>query len=256
MTVTLLHLVFVCCAGLAAGLVNALAGGGTLVSFPILTAIGLPPVAANVTNTVALCPGFIGGILAQRNDLRGQSGRLWRLLPVGIVGGVIGGVLLLTTAERVFRALVPLLILMACGLLAAQNRIRVWLTRRGMHAGGHASHELLATIPVGLGAIYGGYFGAGLGVILLATLGLVIDDSLVRINALKQAIALAVNFAAAIYFLFSGEVVWTAALVMAAGSIVGGSIGGRLAQRVPTEVLRGAVITIGVSVAIVYLVKQ
>jgi len=241
-------------AALAAGFVNAIAGGGTLISFPVLTAVGIPAVAANVTNTVALCPGMLGGIFAQRRDLEGQSKRLWMTLPIGALGGIAGGILLIKSGEQAFRALIPYLILLATTLLATQDWIRRWLmTHEGHHQRQHSVWHV--SLPVGVGAIYGGYFGAGLGVILLAVLGLVLEDTLTRLNALKQTIALAVNFSAAIYFLFSGQVLWTVALVMAVGALTGGSIGGRLAGRIRPSTLRAIVVVLGYVVAVVYLVK-
>ena len=248
-----LQLGLVALAGLAAGLVNAIAGGGTLLSFPALTAIGVPAIAANVTNTVALWPGMVGGIVAQRRDFDGQARRLWILLPIGALGGIAGGILLLYTGERAFRVVVPYLILAAAALLAAQDRLRAWLIRHPHHD--RAGSALQLALPVAAGAVYGGYFGAGLGVVLLAVLGLVLDDSLTRLNAMKQAIALAANLAAAIFFVGSGEVDWPIAAVMAAGAIVGGSIGGRLAGRIPPARLRAVVVTVAVIVAGVYLVK-
>jgi uncharacterized membrane protein YfcA len=195
-----------------------------------------------------------GGIVAQRRDFAGQRRRLWIAVPVGVVGGLLGGLLLLRTGESTFRALVPYLILAAAGLLALQDRLRAWLvTHPSHHAGGESPSRLV--LPVAAGAIYGGYFGAGLGVILLAVLGLILDDTLTRLNALKQAIALAANLAAAVFFLFSGQIDWPIALIMAAGAIVGGSIGGRLAGRIPPARLRAVVVTIAVVVAAVYLVK-
>lgn len=241
-------------AALCAGMVNAIAGGGTLISFPVMTAVGIPAVAANMTNTVALCPGMVGGIFAQRRDLRGQQARLWLVLPIGAVGGVIGGILLLKTDEHAFRRLVPYLILIATMLLALQDRLRTWLLQHPSHRAA-ASGAWSVAVPVGVGAVYGGYFGAGLGVILLAVLGLILDDTLTRLNALKQTIALAVNFSAAIYFMFSGRVIWTAAIVMAVGALAGGSIGGRLAGRIRPATLRAIVVTLGFTVAIVYFVK-
>ena len=241
-------------AGMAAGVVNALAGGGTLISFPMLTAVGVPAVAANVTNTVALCPGIMGGIFAQRRDLEGQGRRLWLALPIGMLGGIAGGLLLLHSGEQAFRSLIPYLILLASGLLAAQDWIRSWLVRHPHHSTRPASPAQV-TLPVGLAAIYGGYFGAGLGVILLAVLGLTLDDTLARLNALKQAIALAVNLAAAILFLFSGQMVWSAALIMAAGALIGGSLGGRLFKAVDPATLRWVIVGVGVVVALVYLVR-
>ena len=242
-------------AAAAAGAVNALAGGGTLITFPVLIALGVPSVAANVTNTVALCPGYIGATLAQRRDLRGQRARLWLFVPAAVVGGLAGGVLLLHTGEKVFRELVPYLILLASGLLAVQEPLRALVVRHLRHPGLKARVAGLAALPVALAAVYGGYFGAGLSVIVLAALGLMLDDSLTRLNALKQAIAFAVNVAAAFYFLFSGRVVWSMALVMAACALVGGALGGRLAGRVKPATLRWTVVAIGVVVAGVYLFR-
>src|SRR5688572_853433 len=169
--------VFVGFAAIAAGVVNALAGGGTLITFPALTFLGIPAIAANVTNTVALCPGYFGGTLAQWKDLQGQTQRLWIVIPASIVGGVIGGFLLLQTGERLFRELVPYLILLASVLLAIQDPVRAWLVRR-MGEGHGARLEKTAWLPVGLASIYGGYFGAGLSVIVLSALGLTLEDSL------------------------------------------------------------------------------
>ena len=242
-------------AAIAGGAVNALAGGGTLITFPMLTAVGIPAVAANVTNTVALCPGYLGATFAQWNDLKDQQQRLWLLVPVSVVGGLIGGILLLNTGEKVFRAMVPFLILLASGLLAVQDPLRAWLVRRSSQSGSGAMSPTGVVLPVGLAAIYGGYFGAGLSVIVLAVLGLVLDDSLTRLNALKQAVAFSVNIAAAIFFLFSGQVVWLAALVMAVGALIGGVLGGKLAGRIKPSTLRRVVVIIGVIVSILYLVR-
>lgn len=244
--------------GLAAvlgGAVNALAGGGTLITFPMLTAVGIPAVAANVTNTVALCPGYLGGTFAQLKDLRGHNRRLWLLAPAGVAGGIAGGILLLNTGEQAFRLMMPYLILLAAGLLAVQEPMRKWLTRRAEQNGSGPAHEAWSVLPVAIASIYGGYFGAGLSVIVLAVLGLVIDDSLTRLNALKQVIAFSVNIAAAIFFLFSGQVVWTVMLIMAAGSLAGGALGGRLAGKIKPSVLRAMVVGIGVVVGVIYLVR-
>lgn len=250
-----LEFVLVGLAAIAAGAVNALAGGGTLISFPTLIAIGIPAVAANVTNTVALCPGYLGATLAQSGDLRGQRERLWLFLPAGALGGIIGGAVLLSTGERVFRALVPFLILLAAGLIAVQEPVRAWVAHRTAQRGAPPTSERWAALPVGLAAIYGGYFGAGVSVIVLAVLGLVLDDSLTRLNVLKQAIALSINIAAAIFFVFSGQVVWPIAVVMAGGALIGGALGGRLAGQVKPATLRWIVVTIGVTVAMIYLVR-
>ena len=241
-------------AAVAAGAVNALAGGGTLITFPILTFLGIPAVTANVTNTVALSPGYLGGTLSQWNDLRGQQKRLWLIIPAGIVGGVVGGYLLLQTGERLFRELVPYLILLASVLLAIQEPVRAWLVHR-IGEGHGARLEKMAWLPVGLASIYGGYFGAGLSVIVLSALGLTLEDSLTRLNALKQAVAFAVNVATAVFFLFSGQVIWSAALVMAVGALIGGILGGKLAGRIKPSTLRWTVVVIGLVISIIYFVR-
>ena len=240
-------------AAVAGGAVNALAGGGTLITFPMLTAVGIPAVAANITNTVALCPGYLGATIAQTKDLRGQGPGLWRLLPASVLGGILGGILLLKTGEQVFRALVPFLILFATLLIAVQNYLRSWLTHRSdKRISPGNTWSLLLVIPA---AVYGGYFGAGVSVIVLAVLGLVLDDSLTRLNALKQATAFSINMAAAIFFLFSGQVVWSAAVVMAIGALAGGVLGGKLAGRIQEVVLRRVIVTIGIAVSLIYLMR-
>jgi uncharacterized membrane protein YfcA len=242
-------------AAVGAGAVNALAGGGTLITFPTLVALGFPAIAANVTNTVALVPGYFGATMAQMNDIRGQVKRLWWAVPAGVIGGLLGGILLLNTGEKVFRTLVPFLILLASGLLAVQDPVRAWLLRRAARAGTKHTAESWSALPVGLAGIYGGYFGAGLSVIVLAVLGLTLDDNLTRLNALKQAIAFSVNIAAAILFVFSGQVVWTVALVMAVGALLGGALGGKLAGRIKPATLRWVVVIIGTAVGLIYLVR-
>jgi hypothetical protein len=247
--------VLIALAALAAGLVNALAGGGTLISFPMLVFAGLPPVAANVTNTVALCPGYLGATLAQSNDLRGQTRRLRWAVPAGVIGGLAGALLLLNTGERLFQQLVPYLILLASGLLAVQDPVRRWLQRRAARATSRPLPEWAASLPVGVAAVYGGYFGAGLSVIVLAVLGLTLEDTLTRLNALKQAVAFSTNISAALLFVFSGQVVWSAALVMMVAALLGGALGGRLAGRVKPATLRGIVVAIGLVVAVAYLIR-
>jgi len=247
-------LFLVAIATLLAGAVNALAGGGTLITFPVLTFLGVPAISASITNTVALSPGYLGGTLAQTKDLQGQKNRLWLILPAGIVGGILGGFFLLQTGEKLFNELIPYLILLASILLAVQDSVRAWLVKR-MGEGHGSKLEKLSWLAVGLASIYGGYFGAGLSVIILSALGLTIEDSLTRLNAVKQAVAFAVNIAAAIFFLFSGQVLWTVALVMAIGALIGGVLGGRLAGKIKPSTLRWTVVTIGVVVSIIYFVR-
>jgi uncharacterized membrane protein YfcA len=253
---TPLEYVLIALAAVAAGAVNALAGGGTLITFPMLTAVGVPALASNVTNTVALLPGYLGATLAQRKDLKGQEHRLTWAIPAGVVGGLIGGYLLLNTGEKLFRELVPYLILLASGLLALQEPVRKWVAKRAAQGqtGGPKS-EVWAALPLGLAAVYGGYFGAGLSVIILAVLAIVLDDNLTRLNALKQFVAFATNTAAAVFFVFSGQVVWAAAAVMAVGALLGGVLGGKLAGRIKPATLRYVVVVIGIVVSMIYFVR-
>jgi uncharacterized membrane protein YfcA len=254
MDLSIVDFIFAALGALAAGAINALAGGGTLITFPLLTFLGVPAVMANVTNTVALCPGYFGGTLAQMKDLQGQKSRLWLIVPASIAGGVLGGFLLLQTGEKLFKDLVPYLILLASGLLAIQDPVRAWLTKR-MGEGHGSKLEKLSWFPVGLASVYGGYFGAGLSVIVLSALGLTLEDTLTRLNALKQAVAFSVNVAAAIFFVFSGQVLWTVAAVMAVGALLGGVLGGKLAGKIKPSTLRWTVVTIGVIVSIIYFVR-
>ena len=172
---------------------------------------------------------------------------------VSVIGGIAGAILLLLTGEQTFRRLVPFLILFASGLLGVQDTVRSWLARRSGQTG-ETENEAFSIISVGIASIYGGYFGAGLGVITLAVLGLALHDTLTRLNAVKQFIAFFANIAAAAFFLFSGKVVWPAALVMMAGALIGGSLGGRMAGRIRPAVLRLIVVTAGVIISIMYFI--
>ncbi|MBA4384316.1 MAG: sulfite exporter TauE/SafE family protein [Anaerolinea sp.] len=252
---TILQYILAGVGAFAAGMVNALAGGGTLITFPMLTAFGLPAVAANVTNTVALCPGYFGATFAQRGLLKEQAKRLWVLVPAGLLGGFGGAFLLLNSGERLFKGLVPWLILLASMLLAVGEPLKKWLKNKSADREQDTPERIISVLPVGLAAVYGGYFGAGLSVIILAVLGLFYSDSLTRLNALKQAIAFAANIAAAVVFLFSGQVLWGVALVMMVSALAGGATGGKLASKVNASVLRWIVVGIGLTVAILYFIK-
>jgi uncharacterized membrane protein YfcA len=244
------HLVFVTAAAVAAGIVNAIAGGGSLITFPALVACGVTPLVANVTNTVAMCPGYFGAAVAQRRELVGQRARLVHVVPTALVGGAVGAWLLLVTGAAAFQRIVPFLLVFAASLVAAQGRLRLWLgsrSRQGLRR--------WAAVPVAIAAVYGGYFGAGVSVIVLAALAIVIEDSLVRLNALKQTIALACNATAALVFVIAGDVQWLAAAVMAGGALGGGALGGVLASRVPAGILRWLVVGLALAIAAIYFVK-
>ncbi len=248
-------------AGLLAGAINAAAGGGTLISFPALVAVGLPPVTANITSSVGLVPGYLGGSLAYREELSVQKNRVRRLLAVSVVGGVLGAVLLLVTSAGAFRAVVPYLVLLSCLLLALQPRLaRVVAARVGREGNGSARvRSRTAALPllggVLVAAVYGSYFGAGLGVLLLAVLGIFVDDDIQRLNALKGLLSLVVNLVGVLVFLVSARVAWTEAAVLAVGSLVGGTLGVRLARLLPAAVLRGGVVVLGLVVGVVLLVR-
>jgi uncharacterized membrane protein YfcA len=237
-------------AGFGAGAVNAVAGGGSLVSFPALLAAGYPSVTANVTNAIAVLPGYAGGSLAYRRELAGQAALIRALAPTSVAGTAAGAALLLTTPASVFEAVVPWLILAACALLALQPRAAAIAAR---HGDGRGSVVALHA-GVFLGAVYGGYFGAGLGIMLLALLGTLVPDDLQRLNALKGVLSLIVAAVGAVAFALFGPIAWDAAAVVGATSLVGGAAGVRVARRLPAAVLRGVVVAYGVVVAVVLLV--
>ncbi len=249
--VTLWGALAIVSAGTVAGAVNTIVGSGSLLTFPTLLALGYSPLVANVSNTVGLVPGSISGAVGYRRELAGQGRRLLGLGAMAVLGGVTGAVLLLI-APGTFRALVPYLILLACALMAAQPRLA--------GRGSHPERPLLSgrgVLPllVFLTAIYGGYFGAAQGVLLLAFLSLAINDHLQRLNAAKNVLAALVNGVAAVLFIMVSQVNWAAATLIAAGAVVGGQIGAVLGRRIPGPVLRYVVIVVGVLVAALLLVR-
>jgi uncharacterized membrane protein YfcA len=241
-------------AGLAAGAVNAAAGGGSLISFPALLAVGYPSITANVTNAVALLPGYVGGSLAYRRELAGQRPRVIALGATATAGAVVGAVLLISTSQAVFDVLVPFLILAGCALLAAQPFISRHL--RAPASGPDAHRSLPLHAGTFAATVYGGYFGAGLGIMLLAVLALSLDDDLQRLNALKGVLSLVVSVASVAYFAAFGPVEWAAAAIMAAAAFAGGNLGVALARRLRPELLRAVVVGFGVVVALWLLIKQ
>jgi hypothetical protein len=242
------HLLLVAVAALIAGAVNAVAGGGTLVSFPALLLLGFPALTANVTNTIGMFPGYAGGSVAYRTELRVQRDRIRFLAPISIVGAVVGAILLTRTSNHVFAAVVPWLILLACALLLLQPVFTARISQSRPAEQQHRSPVLV--VAQFLGGVYGAFFGAGLGVMLLAVLGLFIRDDLQSINALKGMLSLIINVVAAVYFAFFGPVSWIAVLVMVPTSAVGGFIGVSLARRLHPVVLRTVVVVFGVAFAL------
>jgi uncharacterized membrane protein YfcA len=243
---SVLQLAFLGGAAVAAGAVNAIAGGGSLISFPALLAVGYPSVAANVTNLVALVPGYASGTATYRRELRGQRRRVRALGATSAAGAAAGTAVLLNTSSGSFDAVVPGLVLLACALLAAQPVLARVLAGRAGEREGIALHVL-----VFLGAVYGGYFGAGLGIMLLAILAAALADDLQRLNALKGALSLVVAVVSAVAVGLFGPVAWVAAGTMAAASILGGVLGARIAQRLPAGALRWGIVGYGVVLAVV-----
>jgi uncharacterized membrane protein YfcA len=245
-------------AGLLAGAVNAVAGGGSLISFPALLAVGYPALTANVTNAVALTPGYFGGTLGYRRELEGQRRRILALGATSAAGAVLGAFLLVVSSAEFFERVVPFLIFLACGLLAAQTRLARLVQRRregregreGGSPAGRDPHTLPLFAAQFLAAIYGAYFGAGVGIMMLAILGIFLVDNLQRLNALKGLLSLLINGIAAVYFILFADVRWVAVAIMAVTSLLGGQLGVVLARRLNDQALRWLVIAFGVAVGL------
>jgi uncharacterized membrane protein YfcA len=233
-------------AGFLAGVCNAVAGGGTLLTFPALMATGLPPVAANVTNTVAVWPGYLGGTSAFRDKLRGSRSFLTRLLVVALAGGTAGTILLLALPGKVFGTLAPYLVLGATAIFAVQPLLSRLLTR--LTGGSAAGAPLLGGIF--LAAVYGAYFGGGLGIILLAVLMLCVTAEAQYLNGVKALLSLAVNTVALLAFVVFGQVHWAAVLIVGPLCLIGGTVGGRLAKRLPPLALRVVVTVFGLVIGV------
>jgi len=239
-------------AGFAAGAVNAAAGGGSLITFPALIAAGYPAITANVTNSIAVLPGYIGGSLAYRSELKGQGRRIRALAVTSALGAAGGAALLLISPASVFEAMVPWLILAACALLAVQPRAaQVAERHRDRPGAGAVLHAVFF-----LAAIYGGYFGAGLGIMFIAILAVFLDDDIQRLNALKGLLSLVVAIIAAVGFVLFGPVAWSAALIIGAACLLGGWLGVSAVRRLPATALRWTIVAYGVVAAIVLMLDR
>jgi uncharacterized protein len=247
------HILLLAAAGVAAGVVNAVAGGGSLLTFPTLIAIGLPSVDANVTNSVSVFPGYVSSVVGSRTDLAGQGRRVRTIVPTSVVGAVGGCALLLLTPARAFELVVPFLVLGAAATLAFQQRLR------GLVGHPRALSPRRRTITlqtvVFVGAIYGGYFGAALGVMYVAALALILDESLNRINALKNVLSAAVGLVTVVVFAIFAPIHWGAAVILAPATVVGGYAGARLARRLPARVLRTIIVAFGTVIGLVLLYR-
>jgi uncharacterized membrane protein YfcA len=242
--VTFLQMVAVLFAGMAAGTINVVVGSGTLITFPTLLAFGVPPVTANVSNTIGLVPGVASGVVGYRRELRGQRARAIRLGSASIAGGIVGAVLLLSLPAGAFSAIVPALIVVGLVLVVLQPRISAWVDARHEGARGEFGPWWVWPAVFGTG-MYGGYFGAAQGVILMGLLGIGIADTLQRLNGLKNVLAGLVNGIAGLIFVFVADVDWTVVALIAAGSVVGGQIGATVGRRLSPTVLRIVIVVVG-----------
>ncbi|MEU8894948.1 sulfite exporter TauE/SafE family protein [Nocardia sp. NPDC048505] len=244
---TWLEMLAVFGAGIAAGCINTIVGSGTLITFPVLLAFGLPPVTANVSNTIGLVPGGISGVVGYRKELAGQRNRLLKLGSASLVGGITGAVLLLRLPADAFKAIVPILIIAALILVVVQPRLARWVKRRrelnDVAPPAHGGPILLAGIFAA--GVYGGYFGAAQGVLLMGLLGVFVHEDIQRLNGVKNVLGLIVNAVSAAIFIVIATVDWRVAGLIAIGSIIGGQLGATVGRRLPPNVLRGVIVVVG-----------
>ncbi|MDO9457011.1 sulfite exporter TauE/SafE family protein [Nocardioides sp.] len=249
-----LESVLVALAGLAAGTINSVVGSGTLITFPTLLAFGVPPVTANVSNNIGLVPGSVAGAVGYRDELTGQRSRVLRLLSASVVGGAIGAVLLLVLPDGAFEAVVPVLIMLGVLLVIGQPRLSAWVRKRAEARGVEQDEGAWWVWPaVLLTGVYGGYFGAAQGVLLMGVLGIGIAQSLQRSNAVKNVLAAAVNGIAGVIFVVVADVDWRIVALIGAGSVVGGLLGARIGKKLPPLALRTVIVAVGLTAFVVIL---
>jgi len=239
--------------GIAAGIINTVVGSASLISYPTLLALGYEPVVANMTNSVGLVPGSVSGAIGYRRELRGMGPLLRVLMPASAAGGLAGALLLLVLPSSVFESVIPALILLACALVVAQPRLHATLRRRRRDGDDGIGAGFIVTVL--LCALYGGYFGAAQGVILIALLAIFRSEGLQPLNATKNVLVGIVNGIAAVLFVAVGDVAWAPALVLAAGAAAGGQAGARVGRRLPPNVLRVAIVAVGLVVAVRMIVS-
>ena len=243
----LLDVVAIFIAGLAAGTINTVVGSGSLITFPTLVALGYPPLLANVSNNIGLVPGSLSGVYGYRRELVGQHERLRRLVPASVVGGITGSTLLLVLPSGVFQDVVVVLIAVALVLVISQPTIsRRVAARRTVHPGSGDVTPVLFALVCATG-VYGGYFGAAQGILLIAILGIFLDDHLQRLNACKNVLAMSVNAVASVVFVFSTHIDWRIVGIIAVGSTIGGQIGARVGRRLDPRILRALIVVVGVT---------
>jgi len=250
MALTPLHAILIFVAGVAAGTINAVVGSGSLITFPTLIALGYPPVLANVSNNIGLVPGGLSGVYGYRRELTGQRDRITTLAIASVLGGVAGSILLLVLPGSVFSDVVPVLIVIALGLVIFGPRLSKRVAARG--GDGHASiTPLLMACVFGTG-LYGGYFGAAQGIILISLLAIFLDDHLQRLNGAKNVLVLSVNATASIVFVIGHAIDWKVVGIIAVGSVVGGQLGATVGRRLAPTILRIVIVAVGL-VAVIRL---
>ncbi|OXM74274.1 MULTISPECIES: sulfite exporter TauE/SafE family protein [Amycolatopsis] len=240
-------------AGVWAGTINTVVGSGTLVTFPVLVALGYSPVTATTSNAIGLAPGTISGAIGYRHELTGQGRRLVRYAVPSALGAVCGTVLLLSLPPNAFETVVPVLVGLAVVLVIIQPRVSAWVARRREAGNGGGGHGGLVLFLIFLVGIYGGYFTAAQGVMLMAFMGMLLTDPLQRLNGIKNVLAAVVNVVAGIVYAFIAPVSWPVVALLAVGSTLGGQLGAKIGRRLPAPVLRGVIVVVGIA-AIVQLV--
>ena len=254
---SLLEAILIGLAGLAAGTINTVVGSGTLITFPTLLAFGVSPVTANVSNTIGLVPGSVSGVVGYRRELVGQRSRVLRIGLASLVGGLVGGVLLLVLPEDAFSAIVPVLVSVGILLVIFQPRISRWVAARHDAPGATPRNPVLGAWwvwpAVLVAGVYGGYFGAAQGVLLMGIMGVGISETLQRLNALKNVLAAIVNAVAGLLFAIVADVDWRIVALIGVGSVIGGQLGATVGRRLPAGVLRAVIVVVGLTALVVFL---
>ncbi|WP_326696792.1 sulfite exporter TauE/SafE family protein [Streptomyces sp. NBC_01754] len=257
MALTIWEMLAVFAAGLGAGTINTIVGSGTLITFPVLLATGLPPVTATVSNALGLIPGSVSGAIGYRKELAGQRRRILKLGVGAVLGGLTGATLLLSLPSTAFETIVPVLVALALVLVVLQPRISKAVQRRRARTGTVARPDggpLLST-GLALASVYGGYFTAAQGIVYLSLMGMLLDDTMQRLNAVKNVLAALVNTIAALFFLFVADFDWTAVVLIAVGSSIGGQVGAKVGRRLSPTLLRGLVVVVGTAAIVQLLLR-
>jgi uncharacterized protein len=257
MALSIWEILAIFAAGVGAGTINTIVGSGTLITFPVLLATGLPPVTATVSNALGLIPGSVSGAIGYRKELAGQRGRILKLSIGALAGGLTGATLLLALPSKAFETIVPVLVGLALVLVILQPRISKAVQRRRAHTGTPARPDGGPVLYIGmtLASVYGGYFTAAQGIIYLSLMGMLLDDTIQRLNAVKNVLAALVNSIAALFFLFVADFDWTAVVLIAVGSAIGGQIGAKVGRRLSPAFLRAFVVVVGTAAIVQLLLR-